>query len=88
MSKHVGAIGFNLDPNVKSHKLPTHLISLFQEAFSALPHDVVWKWDKKKMTDHPINVYITDYLVQYDMMGKMSCLYLHVYCITLVYSRI
>lgn len=71
VSRHVGAISFNLEPNVKSHKLPKNLITLFQESFSQLSQDVVWKWDRKKMSDQPINVYITEYLQQYDMMGKI-----------------
>lgn len=72
ISKEYGALGFNLEPNVKNCRLPTDLVSLFQEVFAGLPYDVVWRWEKKKMADQPKNVYIADYLPQYDMMGKYS----------------
>lgn len=64
-----GAIIFNLGEHKKSVELPQKTRTLLTKAFSELlPYWVVWKWEKRELPDHPINVYIADWMSLYDAL--------------------
>jgi glucuronosyltransferase len=68
-----GAIYFSLGTNVFSDHMPEEKRRAFIEAFSTLPHKILWKWESDILPGQPPNVKIGKWLPQQDILGNMVC---------------
>jgi glucuronosyltransferase len=66
-----GVIYFSLGTNVFSDRMPEEKRRVFIEAFSTLPHKILWKWESDILPGQPLNVKIKKWLPQQDILGNM-----------------
>ncbi|XP_068083275.1 UDP-glycosyltransferase UGT5-like [Anabrus simplex] len=64
-----GVIYFSLGSNVRSDKLTAEKRQMILEAFSELPHKVLWKWESDTLPGQPKNVKVGKWLPQNDILG-------------------
>lgn len=60
------SFGTNVDPSL----LPPEKIQAFIKAFSDLPYDVLWKWNKDELPGRTKNIRISKWLPQSDLLCK------------------
>ncbi|XP_035454997.2 UDP-glucosyltransferase 2 [Spodoptera frugiperda] len=58
------SFGTNVDPTL----LPPEKIAMFIRAFSRLPYDVLWKWNKDELPGRTDNIKISKWLPQSDLL--------------------
>ncbi|XP_073961008.1 UDP-glucosyltransferase 2-like [Choristoneura fumiferana] len=66
-SKH-GVIYMSFGTNVDPSVLPPEKIQAFIKAFSALPYDVLWKWNEDELPGRTSNIRISKWLPQSDLL--------------------
>ncbi|KOB74102.1 UDP-glycosyltransferase UGT33D8 [Operophtera brumata] len=66
-SKH-GVIYISYGTNVSPSHLPPEKIQTLVKAFSQLPYDVLWKWDKDELPGQSKNIRISKWLPQSDLL--------------------
>ncbi|KAJ8708425.1 hypothetical protein PYW07_010550 [Mythimna separata] len=66
-SKH-GVIYISFGTNVKPSMLPPEKIQTLVKAFSKMPYDVLWKWDKDELPGKSANIRISKWLPQSDLL--------------------
>nr|UEN71105.1 UDP-glucosyltransferase 391B1 [Meteorus pulchricornis] len=64
-----GFIYFSLGTNVKSIQLSNHTLKTFNEVFSELPYQVVWKFESEDLEGKPDNVYISKWMPQHGILA-------------------
>lgn len=47
------------------------MIQAIINALAQLPQRVVWKWEEKSLPESPKNIYISNWLPQNDILGKI-----------------
>lgn len=65
-----GFIYVSMGSSVKADNMPEYLRRLFLRVFEQLPYRVLWKWEST-MTDVPDNVWLSRWLPQQDLLGKI-----------------
>lgn len=60
------SFGTNVDPSL----LPTETIQTLIQAFSKLPYDILWKWNKDDLPGRTSNIKISKWLPQSDLLRK------------------
>lgn len=63
-------IYMNFGAGINSSNLQQPFIDMFQNVFKAVPFDVIWKWEEADMTNKPNNVFIKQWLPQYDLLAN------------------
>ncbi|XP_047540213.1 UDP-glucosyltransferase 2-like [Vanessa atalanta] len=58
------SFGTNVNPSLFSPKI----LKIFNDVFSHLPYDVLWKWDEDELPGRPNNVEISKWLPQSDLL--------------------
>uniref|UniRef100_A0A2A4IVU8 UDP-glucuronosyltransferase n=1 Tax=Heliothis virescens TaxID=7102 RepID=A0A2A4IVU8_HELVI len=66
-SKH-GVIYISFGTNVKPSLLPPEKIQMLVRAFSKMPYNVLWKWDKDVLPGKSDNIRISKWLPQSDLL--------------------
>nr|ANI21993.1 UDP-glycosyltransferase 33J3 [Spodoptera exigua] len=66
-SKH-GVIYISFGTNVKPSLLPAEKIQTLVKAFSKMPYDIPWKWDKDELPGRSANIRISKWLPQSDLL--------------------
>ncbi|KAJ9582123.1 hypothetical protein L9F63_003537, partial [Diploptera punctata] len=64
-----GVIYFNMGSIIKTESFPTEIMNEFFQAFSELPHRILWKWESDEMSGKPENVKISRWLPQFDILN-------------------
>lgn len=67
-----GAIFFSKGSNLKSADLPKDKLEGILKAFSKLKQRVLWKFEETDISDKPKNVYISKWMPQSDILGKIE----------------
>lgn len=49
--------------------MPKPLLQMFLKAFARLPLQVIWKWEAQLPDNVPVNVIMTKWLPQQDLLG-------------------
>ncbi|XP_075986013.1 UDP-glucosyltransferase 2-like [Anticarsia gemmatalis] len=63
-----GVIYMSLGTNVRPSLLPPEKVQMIVKAFSKLPYDVLWKWDKDELPGRSKNIRIFKWLPQSDLL--------------------
>ncbi|CAH2058060.1 unnamed protein product, partial [Iphiclides podalirius] len=63
-----GVIYVSFGTNVKPSLLPVSKIEAMIRVFSHLPYDVLWKWDKDELPQRSVNIKISKWLPQSDLL--------------------
>ncbi|XP_035454641.2 UDP-glycosyltransferase UGT5 isoform X3 [Spodoptera frugiperda] len=63
-----GVIYISFGTNVKPSLLPAEKIQTLIKAFSKMPYDVLWKWDKDELPGKSANIRISKWLPQSDLL--------------------
>ncbi|KAJ9587121.1 hypothetical protein L9F63_028310 [Diploptera punctata] len=66
-----GVIYFNMGSIIKTESFPTEIMNEFFQAFSELPHRILWKWESDEMSGKPENVKISRWLPQFDILSNL-----------------
>ncbi|XP_050356423.1 UDP-glucosyltransferase 2-like [Nymphalis io] len=63
-----GVIYVSFGTNVKPSMFLPETLKIFNDVFSQLPYDVLWKWDNNELPGRPMNVKISKWLPQADLL--------------------
>ncbi|XP_049705867.2 UDP-glucosyltransferase 2-like [Helicoverpa armigera] len=63
-----GVIYISFGTNVQPSLLPPEKVQILVKAFSELPYDVLWKWDKDELPGRTSNIKISKWLPQSDLL--------------------
>ncbi|OWR49474.1 UDP-glycosyltransferase UGT33J1 [Danaus plexippus plexippus] len=66
-SKH-GVIYISFGTNVLPSLLPPEKIQVMTKVLAQLPYDVLWKWDKDVLPEHPNNIKFSKWFPQADLL--------------------
>lgn len=67
-----GAIYFSLGSNLKTIYLPDNIRKIFLDVFGKLPYNVLFKWENDTLPGKPDNVFLSKWLPQLTVLGKLS----------------
>lgn len=65
-----GVIVFSMGSMLRATSWPPAKLKAFQEAFSSLPQNILWKWEDDTMPGKSANVKIVKWLPQFDLLSK------------------